>query len=113
MIGKMEEIGRIFVQMGIDVLALNETKLKGVGEVMFGGVLGRKSGVSERDGHARQGVALLVREEWMKYVREWKEVSARIMWVRMRMGCEKWIFVSAYGPGSECSMDEKRIFGKV
>ena len=47
-VGKMEEIGRLFESRNLDVLALSETKLKGKGEVMFGGVKGRKSGVNER-----------------------------------------------------------------
>ena len=36
--GKMEEIGRMFESRNMDVLALSETKLKGKGEIMFGGV---------------------------------------------------------------------------
>ena len=38
--------------------ALSETKLKGKGEVMFGEVVGRVSGVAV--GRARDGVALLL-----------------------------------------------------
>ena len=41
--GKMEEIGRLFDSRKMDVLALSETKLKGKGEVMSGGVWGRYS----------------------------------------------------------------------
>ena len=49
-------------------------------------------------GRAREGVALLL-SEWMENkVVEWKEVSSRLMWVRVRMGRECWAFVSAYGP---------------
>ena len=32
---------------------------------------------------------------------EWKEVSSRLMWVRMKVDSEWWMFISAYGPGSE------------
>ena len=60
--GKMEEVGSMFEKRGLDVLALSETKLKGKGEVAFGNVNGRKSGVSERV-RAKEGVALLVRKE--------------------------------------------------
>ena len=81
---KRSEIGCMFGRRGMDVLALCETKMKGKGEVAFGEVTGRVSGVER--GRAREGVALLL-SEWMENkVVEWKEVSSRLMWVRVRMG---------------------------
>ena len=75
----------MFGRRGMDVLALCETKMKGKGEVAFGEVTGRVSGVER--GRAR-GVALLL-SEWMgNKVVEWKEVSSRLMWARVRMGRE-------------------------
>ena len=75
----------VFGRRGMDVLALCETKMKGKGEVVLGEVTGRVSGVGR--GRAR-GVALLL-SEWMgNKVVEWKEVSSRLMWVRVRMGRE-------------------------
>ena len=95
----------MFGRRGMDVLALCETKMKGKGEVAFGEVIGRVSGVER--GRAREGVALLL-SEWMENkVVEWKEVSSRLMWVRVRMGRECWAFVSAYGPGCERSEEER------
>ena len=52
----------MFGRRGMDVLALCETKMKGKGEVAFGEVTGRVSGVER--GRAREGVALLL-SEWM------------------------------------------------
>lgn len=43
--GKREETGRMFVDRKMDVLALNETKMRGMGECEFGCVKGRMSGV--------------------------------------------------------------------
>ena len=63
--------------------ALSETKLKGKGEVMFGEVVGRVSGVE--GGRTRKGVALLLSEWLMRCVMEWKEVSSRFMWVRVKI----------------------------
>ena len=101
------EIGCMFGRRGMDVLALCETKMKGKGEVAFGEVTGRVSGVER--GRAREGVALL--SEWMRNkVVEWKEVSSRLMWVRVRMGRECWAFVSAYVPGCERSEEERDEF---
>ena len=101
------EIGCMFGRRGMDVLALCETKMKGK-EVAFGEVTGRVFGVER--GRAREGVALLL-SEWMgNKVVEWKEVSCRLMWVRVRMGRECWAFVSAYGPGCERSEEERDEF---
>ena len=107
-VSKRCEIGDMFQKRRMDVLALNETKLKGKGEVLFGGVTGRVSGVER--GRAREGVALLLNEWMLNKVVEWKEVSSRLMWVRVRMGKECWAFVSAYGPGTEKSLEVRNGF---
>ena len=78
------EIGCMFGRRGMDVLALCETKMKGKGKVAFGVVTGRVSGVER--GRAREGVALLLSEWMVNKVVEWKEVSSRLMWVRVRIG---------------------------
>ena len=55
-------------------------------------------------------MALLLSECMVKKVDEWKEVSPRLMWVRVRMGWECWAFVSAYRPGCEGSEEERDEF---
>ena len=105
---KQEEIGKMFRKRKLGVLALSETKMRGKGEVVFGGVEGRKSGVE--DGRAREGVAILLSEEVKGCVTEWGEVSARLMWVRLKFGQERWAVVSAYGPGSERDDNERDQF---
>ena len=50
---------------------------------MFGEVVGRVSGVA--GGRAWQGVALLQSGWLMRCVVEWKEVSSRLMWVRVKI----------------------------
>ena len=55
-------------------------------------------------------MALLLSEWMVNKVVEWKEVSSRLMWVRVRMGRECWAFVSAYGPGCERSEEERDAF---
>ena len=47
-----------------------------------------------------EGVALLLSEWLMWCVVEWKEVSSRLMRVRVKIERESWLFISAYGPGS-------------
>ena len=105
---KRYEIGCMFGRRGMDILGLCETKMKGKGEVAFGEVTGRVSGVER--GRAREVVVLLL-SEWMENkVVEWKEVSSRLVWVRVRMGRECWAFVSAYRLGCERSEEERDEF---
>ena len=61
-------------------------------------------------GRAREGVALLLGGWLLRCVVEWKEVSTRLMWVRMKIERESWVFISAYGPGSERSEEEIEEF---
>ena len=49
----------------------------------FSEVTGRVPGI-ERE-RAREGVALLLSEWMVNKLVEWKEVSSRLMWVRVRM----------------------------
>ena len=105
---KRLEIGEMFDRRKLDVCALSETKMLGVGERMFGRVKGRVSGVSR--GRAREGVAILVKDWLLEWVREWREVSSRIMWVKIKVGCDTFVFVSVYAPGNERSEAERVEF---
>ena len=111
---KKGEISKMFLRLRFDVCALSETKLKGKGEVMFGEVVGRVSGVAR--GRAREGVALLLSVWLMRCVVEWKEVLSRLMWARVKIERqrererESWVFIMAYGPGSEKSEEEIEEF---
>ena len=105
---KREEIGDMFRRRKLSVLALSETKMRGQGDCEFGGVGGRFSGVM--DAPAREGVALLVSEEVKGWVMEWCEVSSRMMWVKLKIGHELWVIISAYGPGSEKPEVERDLF---
>ena len=98
----------MFDERNLDALALSKTKMKEKGERAFGEVIGRVSGVER--GRAKEGVALLLRKWMLDKVVEWKEVSSRLMWVRVRLGRECWAFVSAYGPGTERSDAERDEF---
>ena len=57
-----------------------------------------------------EGVALLLSGSLLRCEVEWKEVSSRLMWVRVKIERESWIFISAYGPGSERSENEIKEF---
>ena len=76
------------------MLVVSEIKLKGRGEQTFGNVVGRVSGVSS--GRAKEGVCIIVGKEWNRCLREWKEVSSRLMYARMIVGESKYVIVGAY-----------------
>ena len=78
-------IGDIMDERRMDVLVLSETKMRGKGEVVFGGARGRTSRVDGRM-RAKEGVAIVLSEEMWPNVKEWKEVNSRMMWVRMIVG---------------------------
>ena len=88
---KKGEIGKISLRRRFDVCALRETKLKGKGEVMFGEVVCWVSGVAV--GRAREGVELLLNGRVMRCVVEWKEVSSRLMWVRVKIERELGVYI--------------------
>ena len=78
---KKSEIGKMFLRPRFDVCALSETKLKEKGEVMFGEVVGGRQGEGRGD--------LLLSGWLMRCVIEWKEVSSRLMWVRVNINIER------------------------
>ena len=43
-------------------------------------------------------------------MKEWKEVSSRLMWVRKTLVCEIWAFFAAYGLESEIREDVRDEF---
>ena len=94
---KKGEISKMFSRQRQDVCALSETKLKAKGEVLFGDVVGKVSGTD--GGRAREGVAILLSGWLLRCVVEWKEVSSRLMWVRVKIGQHIYVFISAYGHG--------------
>ena len=100
---KKGEIGKMFFRRRFEVCTLSETKLKGKGEVV-----GKVSGMA---GRAREGVVLLLSARLMRCVGEWKEVSSRLMWVRVKI--ESWVFISAYGPGGEKSEEKEDFWNEL
>ena len=60
----------------------------------MGVVKGKKLGTNERyRGRKKEGACLLVKEELERNVKEWREVSSRLMRMRMMLGCERCVSV--------------------
>ena len=102
-VGKKGKISKMFLRWKLDVCALHPTKSKDKGLVMFGEVVGRVSGM-------REGVALLLSRWLVRCAVEWKEASSRLMLVRVKIKRENFVFILAYGLGSEKSEEEIEEF---
>ena len=98
---KNGEISKIFQRWNLDVCALSEPKLKGKGEVRLGEDIGKVSGVG--GGTTRQSVALVMSMWLLRCVMEWNEVSSRLIWVRVKIEGDSWVFILAIKPSSETS----------
>ena len=68
---------------------------------MFSEVVGKVPGIG--GGRAMEGVALLLSSWLSRYVVEWKDVSSRLMWFRVKIERENLVFILADGPGNEKS----------
>ena len=55
-------------------------------------------------------MALLLSNWLLRCVVEWKELSSRLMWVRVKIERESWVFISSYGTGREKSEEEIEKF---
>lgn len=106
---KKVEVGMMFQERKLDILGVTETKLKGKKEVEFGEFKGVVSGVNERV-RAREGVGIVMRKEVWEKVREWRQVSSRVMWVRVKFGGERWVFICAYAPVNGAREEERERF---
>ena len=100
----------MFRERKMDSLVLSKTKVKGIGEREWEGERVIVSGVSERM-RACEGVAVLIKGRLWGSVTEYKCVSSRIMWVRMKVAGEKvTMVVGVYGPGMQRNEDEREVF---
>ena len=105
---KKEEVRNVCEEERLDVCGLCETKVKGMCEWEWGSGWGVGSGVKE--GRGREGVAIVVSERARKCVREYGCVSSRVVWVKMKVGIERWFVVCAYAPTNDCKKEDKESF---
>ena len=104
---KREEVVNVFKEGRFDMLALNETKLRGKGEFEWGGVKGVRSGVDA--GRAKEGVAMMMNDVWFEAVVGYGCVSSRMLWVKFKFARVKLCVVAVYGPCNdrkECEKDK-------
>ncbi|KAF7697030.1 hypothetical protein C0J45_13436 [Silurus meridionalis] len=107
MTGKGREIADIMEWRKVDMLCVQETKWKGSKARNIGG--GFKLFYHGVDGK-RNGVGVILKEEYSKTVVEVKRVSDRVMNVKLEFEGLMINVISAYAPQVGCEMEEKESF---
>ena len=104
-----ERSGEVVEMVGrrrLDFCCLQETRRKGKGAETFGRYKFLWTGCKE----GTAGVGFLVEEKWVDKVLEVKQISERIMVLRVRVGKLVLCLVSVYAPQVGRSMEEKEEF---
>ncbi|KAI5615411.1 hypothetical protein C0J50_10766 [Silurus asotus] len=107
MTGKGREIADMMERRKVDMLCVQETKWKGSKARNIGG--GFKLFYHGVDGK-RNGVGVILKEEYSKSVVEVKRVSDRVMIVKVEVEGMMINVISAYAPQVGCEMEEKGRF---
>ncbi|KAF7703561.1 hypothetical protein C0J45_1013 [Silurus meridionalis] len=107
MTGKGREIANIMAKRKVDMLRVPETKWKGsMTRNIKGGFKLFHHGVDGK----RNGVGVVLKEEYSKTVVEVKRVSKRVMNVKLEVEGVMINVISAYAPQVGCEMEEKEKF---
>ncbi|KAI5623886.1 hypothetical protein C0J50_16567 [Silurus asotus] len=107
MTGKGREVADMMERRKVDMLCVQETKWKGSKARNIGG--GFKLFYHGVDGK-RNGVGVILKEEYSKSVVEVKRVSDRMMIVKVEVEGMMINVISAYAPQVGCEMEEKERF---
>lgn len=95
--GKLDEVCQMMNEKRVDVLCVNETKRKGCDTTYHGGYTAYWSGVPAT-ARACQGVGIILSARMAECVTEFECVSARLMWMRMKVGLTRILIVGVYAP---------------
>jgi exonuclease III len=107
MTGKGRELADLMERRKVDVLCVQETKWRGSKAKKIGG--GYKLFYHGKDGR-RNGIGVIVKEEYINCVLEVKRVSDRVMCVKIEKEDSILNIISAYAPQVGCDQEEKEKF---
>lgn len=109
--GKENELTQEFEEMGLDILAISETKKKGTGlKELDNGHLLIYSGV-EHNTRAAGGVGCLIHHKFYQRVNKWEAISERILTVEINNPDGKIMtFICVYGPNEDEKAEVKDKF---
>uniref|UniRef100_A0A8C4R3Y4 Endonuclease/exonuclease/phosphatase domain-containing protein n=1 Tax=Eptatretus burgeri TaxID=7764 RepID=A0A8C4R3Y4_EPTBU len=107
MTGKGRELADMMERRKVDILCVQETKWMGSKARSIGG--GFKLFYHGVDGR-RNGVGVILKEDYVKRVLEVRRVSDRVMSVKLEIEGVMMNVISAYAPQVGCEMEEKKYF---
>ncbi|KAI5620344.1 hypothetical protein C0J50_20114 [Silurus asotus] len=107
MTGKVKEVVDMMERRKVDMLCVQETKWKGSKARNIGG--GFKLFFNSVDGK-RNGVGMILKEDYSKRVVEVKRVSDRVLIVKLEVEGLMINVISAYAPQVGCEMEENERF---
>ena len=105
-IEKRMEVVSKFREAHFGVLGLCETKLRGSGREVWENINIIKSGVGD-EGRAREGVAMMLSEEWNGCLVGEGYVSSRVMWAKFKKDRVKVAVIVAY---AKCTAEGSELF---
>jgi len=106
--GKEEELVAEMKKYRLEVVGVSETKVRGNGLKQIGDVSCVYSGVQE--GRAKGGVAILLSGRFGAYLKEWKCVDERIVWIRLKIEGVWVTVVQVYAPTEDRTQSVKDEF---
>ena len=107
MTGKGRELADMMERRKVDILCVQETKWMGSKARSIGG--GFKLFYHGVDGR-RNGVGVILKEDYVKRVLEVRRVSDRVMSVKLEIEGVMMNVISAYAPHMGCEMEYKEDF---
>ena len=107
MTGKGRELADMMERRKVDILCVQETKWKGSKAKNLGG--GFKLFYHGQDGR-RNGIGVIMKDEYAKRVLGVERVSDRVMCVKLEIEGVIMNLISAYGPQVGCELEQKEEF---
>ena len=111
--GKLEQLVDVFDRYSLDLCAITETRLTGVGKsTLEGGKLLLQAG--RMDGYHYQGVGLLISKEASHALEEWEPINERTLMARLKSRHGKLSIIVNYAPTEDADIQHKNDFyGKL
>ena len=106
--GREQELVEKMKRCRLEVLGVSEAKVRGNGVRMIGDTTCVYSGV--QGGRAKAGVVILLSERFGRYLKEWRCVDERILWIRLKVEGVWVSLVQVYAPTDDSSVASKDEF---
>ena len=110
--GREPELVEEMKKYRLEVLGVSEMKMRGNGVKMIGDTMCVYSGV--QGGRAKAGVAILLSESFGRYLKEWRCVDERIVWIRLKVEGIWASLVQVYAPTEDnCVSNKDEFFSRL